>query len=117
MKCTRSSICSLSVTFAFLLPGATATVGQASLLLPSDGSTCGPAIHDSDFSVAISSDLFAGGSRCGDEVTVQFGGRSVNVKVASECVCIDSSIEMTQAAYTALMAPVIRPVTVNWAFD
>ncbi|KAJ7901268.1 hypothetical protein B0H13DRAFT_2028513, partial [Mycena leptocephala] len=111
------SFVALSTAVSVWIPCAVATVGQASLLIP-NGATreCGTVIHDSDFAVAISPDVFEGGARCGDDVTVQFGGRSVVVKVAGECVCIASSIEMTQAAYTALQAPVIRPVTVNWAF-
>ncbi|KAJ7274909.1 hypothetical protein C8J57DRAFT_1224470 [Mycena rebaudengoi] len=103
-----------------LLPrAALATVGQASLLLPFDAfNACGTPIQDSDFVVAVSPSVFESGTRCGDDVTVQFGGRSVALKVADECpICIASSIEMTQAAYTALMAPVLRPVTVTWEFD
>ncbi|KAJ7154853.1 hypothetical protein C8R43DRAFT_1126241 [Mycena crocata] len=104
---------------ACLSAGVSATVGQASLLLTGNAfEMCGTVIHDSDLAVAVSSSVFASGARCGDHVTVQFGGRSVVLKVVDECpICIASSIEMTQAAYTALMAPVIRPVTVNWNFD
>jgi hypothetical protein len=45
------------------------------------------------------------------------GDRSVALKVAGDCVCIPSSIEMTEAAFTALGAQISRPVTVNWVFD
>ncbi|KAJ7079904.1 hypothetical protein C8R44DRAFT_653968, partial [Mycena epipterygia] len=91
----------------------------ASLLLTENAfDACGVPISDSDLGVAISTDIFDGGAHCGADVTVQFGGRSVVLKVVDECpICIASSIEMTQAAYTVLEAPVIRPVTVNWAFD
>ncbi|KAJ6529809.1 hypothetical protein B0H19DRAFT_1274197 [Mycena capillaripes] len=100
------------------MPRVTETVGQASFLLTNGGAKeCGVPVSDSDLAVAISSDVFEGGARCGDDVTVQFSGRSVVVKVVGECVCIASSIELTQAAYTVLDAPVLRPVTVNWAFD
>lgn len=38
------------------------------------------------------------------------------LKVVEDCpICIASSIEVTQAAYTVLEAPVLRPVTVNRA--
>ncbi|KAJ6526175.1 hypothetical protein DFH09DRAFT_1095399 [Mycena vulgaris] len=104
---------------ASLLPHAAATVGQASLLLTSNAfKACGTSINDSDLAVAISTSIFAGGAHCGDDVTVQFGGRSVVLKVVDECpLCIASGIEMTEAAYTRLMAPVLRPVTVTWQFD
>ncbi|KAF7368331.1 hypothetical protein MVEN_00154500 [Mycena venus] len=119
MRHIRSILCLSSfVPLLASLPRAAATVGQASLLIP-NGATreCGSVINDSDLSVVISPDVFEGGARCGDDVTVAFGGKSVVLKVAGECVCIASSIEMTQAAYTVLEAPIIRPVTVNWQFD
>ncbi|KAF8199268.1 hypothetical protein K438DRAFT_1966483 [Mycena galopus ATCC 62051] len=96
------------------------TVGQAALFIPSlNGSPqqCGTTVTDSDLAVMISPDVFENGARCGDSVTVEYGGQSVVLTVEGECVCIASSIEMTQAAYTVLGAPVIRPVTLDWAFD
>ncbi|KAJ7451340.1 hypothetical protein FB451DRAFT_1409845 [Mycena latifolia] len=119
MKYTPHYSTFLALAVAAMIPRTTATVGQASLLIPSSAfKECGTSISDSDFYAAISPNLFAGGPRCGETITVQVGGKSVNVKVEDECpICIDSSIELTQAAYTALDAPVIRPVTVNWNFD
>ncbi|KAJ7354188.1 hypothetical protein DFH08DRAFT_955594 [Mycena albidolilacea] len=134
-----SSLLALSASVAALAPPISDTVGQgtahivelihpanrllgptASVFIgPLNGSPsqCGTTILETDLSVLISPDVFEGGARCGDDVTVTLGGRSVALKVAGECVCIASSIEMTEAAFTALGAQISRPVTVNWVFD
>ncbi|KAJ7800109.1 hypothetical protein B0H14DRAFT_2901039 [Mycena olivaceomarginata] len=118
--CLPSSLLALSASVAALAPPVSDTVGQASVFIgPLNGSPsqCGTTILETDLSVLISPDVFEGGARCGDDVTVTLGGRSVALKVAGECVCIASSIEMTEAAFTALGAQISRPVTVNWVFD
>ncbi|KAJ7503159.1 hypothetical protein B0H11DRAFT_1988065 [Mycena galericulata] len=115
----RPSFLVLLLSAIASLPGVAATVGQSTLLIPEDASdACGVSIQDSDFSAAISSSVFDGGAACGDDITVEFEGKSVVLKVVDECpLCIASSIEMTQAAYTALEASVLRPITVTWEFD
>ncbi|KAJ7198974.1 hypothetical protein GGX14DRAFT_401603 [Mycena pura] len=115
-------VATLSLVFSAMVAGSAPTepdtVGQASLFIPTGSpQQCGSTVTDSDLAVLISPDVFESGARCGDSVTVAFESHSVVLEVAGECVCIASSIEMTQAAYTALGAPVLRPVTVNWAFD
>ncbi|KAJ7647830.1 hypothetical protein FB45DRAFT_1052247 [Roridomyces roridus] len=111
------SALSLSLLLA-RLPGAAATVGQASLwITENEFDACGSPTQDSDFAAAVSTDIFNGGAVCGSTITVEFGGQSVVLTVKDESIGIASSILMTQAAYTALNAPVIRPVTVNWEFN
>jgi len=113
-----SSLLSLAVAATYIGQAA-ATLGQASLLV-NNGAVreCGAVILDTDLSMTLSSANWAGGSRCGDDVTVQFNGRSVVLKVAGECpICIASGIEMTDAAFTALGASERGPPTVTWFFD
>ncbi|KAJ7448767.1 hypothetical protein FB451DRAFT_1567179 [Mycena latifolia] len=104
------------VAAASLILPATATVqvGQATLLDPTVSSdTCGIPISEPDLYAAVASSR-GGDSRCGDTIIVQFGDASVNLTIAYACpFCRDVDIEMTQAAYTALMAPV-GPVTIAW---
>ncbi|KAJ7440047.1 hypothetical protein FB451DRAFT_1301059, partial [Mycena latifolia] len=100
-----------------ILPAtAVAQVGEATLLdptVPSD--TCGIPISEADLYAAVAVSP-GGDSPCGDTVIVQFGDASVNLTVALHCyLCTAVDIGMTQAAYTALMAPV-GPLTVMWEF-
>ncbi|KAJ7853828.1 hypothetical protein B0H14DRAFT_2757699, partial [Mycena olivaceomarginata] len=107
--CLLSSLLALSASVAALAPPVSDTGGQASVFIgPLNGSPsqCGTTILETDLSVLISPDVFEGGARCGDDVTVTLGGRSVALRVAGECVCIASSIEMTEAAFTALGADI-----------
>ncbi|KAJ7445450.1 hypothetical protein FB451DRAFT_1568108 [Mycena latifolia] len=113
------SFVALAITAAssLILPAtAAAQVGEATLLDPTVSSdTCGIPISQADLSAALAvspgADL-----PCGETIIVQFGEASVNLTVAYSCInCQRSSIEITQAAYTALMAPV-GPITVTWEF-
>ncbi|KAJ7438750.1 hypothetical protein FB451DRAFT_1447709 [Mycena latifolia] len=117
MKAFPSSFVTLAVAAAApLVLAATATVqvGQATLLDPTVSSdTCGIPISAADLYAAVARTP-GGDSRCGETINVQFGDASVNLTVADQCpACVDPDIEMTQAAYTALGAPV-GPVTVAW---
>ncbi|KAJ7249135.1 hypothetical protein B0H12DRAFT_1072504 [Mycena haematopus] len=108
MKLFGSTLC-LSVWLAL-----TATVVGSTAVT---SKTCGTSVQDSDLAIMVSPDVFESGARCGDDVTVQFQGKSVVVTVAGECVCIASSIELTDAAFSVLGVSFMRPVTLNWAFD
>ncbi|KAJ7448764.1 hypothetical protein FB451DRAFT_1187584 [Mycena latifolia] len=117
---SSSSSVALSVAAsASLIIRATATVqvGEATLLDPTVSSdTCGIPVTQADLYAAVAVSP-GGDSRCGDTILVQFGAASVNLTFSNPCdTCHGSSIEITQAAYMALMAPV-GPITVDWQFN
>ncbi|KAJ7142617.1 RlpA-like double-psi beta-barrel-protein domain-containing protein-containing protein, partial [Mycena epipterygia] len=79
---------------------------------------CGHPIQNTDFAVALSSANYAGGAHCGQDVTVQFNGRSIVVVVADLCPgCAADGIDLTEGAFEALADTSVGVIQVNWAFD
>ncbi|KAJ7457735.1 hypothetical protein FB451DRAFT_1183053 [Mycena latifolia] len=87
---------------------------SATLLDPTVPSDCGITVSQADLAAAVASSP-GGDSRCGDIINVQFGDASVNLTVAYSQMNGLVRIKITEAAYTALMAPV-GPITVAWEF-
>ncbi|KAJ7438612.1 hypothetical protein FB451DRAFT_1303422 [Mycena latifolia] len=111
-------VLAVAAAASIILPAtAVAQVGEATLLDPTVSSdTCGIPVSEADLYAAVAVPP-GGDSRCGDTIIVQFGDASVNLTVALQCFSCGAwvDIEMTQGAYTALMAPV-EPLTVTWEF-
>ncbi|KAJ7199359.1 RlpA-like double-psi beta-barrel-protein domain-containing protein-containing protein [Mycena pura] len=121
MKLTGSilatSIFALAATVsAGLVPR---TSGPATFFIPGGATgACGGAIQNSDFAVALSSANYAGGAHCGQDVTVQFNGKSIVVRVADLCPgCASNGIDLTEGAFAALADVNLGVIEVNWNFD
>ncbi|EDR03593.1 expansin family protein [Laccaria bicolor S238N-H82] len=61
--------------------------------------TCGVAIQNSDFSVALDNTQFVHGRFCGRKVKVFYGGKSAIVTVADKCPTCVGGIGLTPAAF------------------
>ncbi|KAF7344259.1 hypothetical protein MVEN_01717200 [Mycena venus] len=95
--------------------------GVAGLYSP-DGAVgaCGLAVQNTDLSVALGSDTFAGGALCGQSVNVQFNGITIEVLIVDRCVgCVDNDIDLTPSAI-AVLDPSFESggtITVTWGFN
>ncbi|GAA5871032.1 hypothetical protein JCM16303_001671 [Sporobolomyces ruberrimus] len=82
---------------------------------------CGAYSSDSDYIVALSSEMYGGGSKCGKyiKVTNTDSGASATVKVADECPSCQGgeSIDLSTAAFSALgnKDQGVLPVSWTWA--
>ncbi|KAJ6460230.1 RlpA-like double-psi beta-barrel-protein domain-containing protein-containing protein [Mycena sanguinolenta] len=82
---------------------------------------CGNILQNSDYVVALGTNNWAAGAHCGQTVTVQYGGKSVQVVVQDLCPGCqgDNGIDLTEPAMQALDANYIfdGKISVVWNFD
>jgi len=93
-----------SVLLAFCVNAATAVshtyTGPAISYTPSGIiGTCGVAIQNSDFSVALDNTQFVHGKFCGRKVKVSYKGKSAVVTIADKCPTCVGGIGLTPAAF------------------
>ncbi|KIK05127.1 hypothetical protein K443DRAFT_374652 [Laccaria amethystina LaAM-08-1] len=89
-----------SVLLALCVKGATAFSGPATYFTPNGiVGSCGTAIQNSDFSVALDIAQFGIGAPCGRSVQVSYGGQSATVTVADKCPTCTGGIGLTPAAF------------------
>ncbi|EDR03591.1 expansin family protein [Laccaria bicolor S238N-H82] len=93
-----------SALFALCVNAATtashAYTGPATSYTPSGIiGTCGVAIQNSDFSVALDKPQFGTGGLCGRKVKVSYGKKSAIVTVADKCPTCVGGIGLTPAAF------------------
>ncbi|KAF7372877.1 Non-Catalytic module family EXPN protein [Mycena sanguinolenta] len=96
--------------------------GIATYYDPNGGyGACGNILQNSDYVVALGPNDWAGGSHCGQTVTVQYAGRSVNVVVQDLCPGCqgDHGIDLTEPAMGTLDGNYINDGHINvvWNFD
>ena len=73
---------------------------------------------DSDYLVALQTSTYAGGSHCGQYITVSYGGKSIKALVADSCPSCGSSsdIDLSVAAFQALGSLSQGVLSVKWSF-
>ncbi|KIK00890.1 hypothetical protein K443DRAFT_678904 [Laccaria amethystina LaAM-08-1] len=91
----------ISALLALCVKGATASdTGPATSYTPGGIiGTCGVAIQNTDFSVALDNTQFGTGGLCGRSVRVSYGGQSATVTVADKCPTCVAGIGLTPAAF------------------
>jgi len=79
---------------------------------------CGQYHSDSDYLVALQTSTYAGGSHCGQYITVSYGGKSIKALVADSCPSCGSSsdIDLSVAAFQALGSLSQGVLSVKWSF-
>ncbi|KAJ7864242.1 hypothetical protein B0H14DRAFT_2440751 [Mycena olivaceomarginata] len=100
--------------------GGTSHTGIATYYYPNGGlGSCGWAIQNSDFAVALNPTDAAGGAHCGQTATVTYGSTTIHVVVADLCPGCQGAhgIDLTQGAMAALDPNWYNDgeVTVTWS--
>ncbi|KAF8181052.1 RlpA-like double-psi beta-barrel-protein domain-containing protein-containing protein [Pholiota molesta] len=79
--------------------------------------SCGVTNSDSDFVVALSTADAANGQHCGQQIQVQYQGRTVQATVEDTCPgCSQGSIDLTPAAFQQLASLDAGRIQVTWNF-
>ncbi|KAJ7176073.1 riboflavin-aldehyde forming enzyme [Mycena crocata] len=122
MKFTASSALPASflalagaVSGAALVPR---TTGRTTFYDPNGGfGACGSPIQNGDFAVALNPVDYAGGAHCGQNINVQFNGKSINVRVLDRCPgCPPGGLDLTRGAFSALANTDVGVIQTNWNF-
>ncbi|KAJ7509098.1 Non-catalytic module family EXPN protein [Mycena galericulata] len=96
--------------------------GIATYYDPNGGTgACGTTLQNSDFIVALGEDTWNGGAYCGDTVTVNYNGASIQVTVKNLCPGCQGSdgIDLSEGAMAALDPNYINDgeITVTWSIS
>ncbi|KAI0779647.1 riboflavin-aldehyde forming enzyme [Fomes fomentarius] len=93
--------------------------GDATYYIPNGGlGACGTPIQNTDFAVALSPDLYAGGANCGRRMGVNYQGLFVSATVADLCPgCGSGSIDLTPVAFQQLASLDAGRIQVSWDFQ
>ncbi|EGN94580.1 hypothetical protein SERLA73DRAFT_96788 [Serpula lacrymans var. lacrymans S7.3] len=95
---------------------ATAYFGNATFYDTGLGA-CGVQSKDSDFIVALSSELYDNGAHCWKHLTVTYEGKSIDVTVVDRCAgCNKYSIDLSPSAFSALAPKSVGRMVVDWSY-
>ncbi|GAA6036004.1 hypothetical protein JCM8097_005210 [Rhodosporidiobolus ruineniae] len=80
---------------------------------------CGSVHSDSSYIVALQTSMYAGGSHCGQTVTITGNGKTITAKVADECPSCGSSgdLDLSEGAFKALSSLDAGVASITWSFS
>ncbi|SPO24508.1 uncharacterized protein UTRI_03777 [Ustilago trichophora] len=90
--------------------------GKGTFFKPNQGS-CGKWNTVNDKIVALSADIYQGGSHCFKSVRVCHGSKCANAQVADLCPgCHRTSLDMTPSLFKELANPDLGVIDIQWSF-
>ncbi len=90
--------------------------GKGTFFKPNQGS-CGKWNTVNDHVVALSSDIYQGGSHCFKSVNICHGSKCANAYVADLCPgCKKTSLDMTPSLFKELADPNLGVIDIQWSF-
>lgn len=90
--------------------------GKGTFFQPNQGA-CGKWNTPNDKIVALSADIYQGGSHCFQGVRICHDGKCVDAKVADLCPgCDHTSLDMTSSLFKELAKPEIGVIDIQWSF-
>ncbi|RAL63649.1 hypothetical protein DID88_003692 [Monilinia fructigena] len=131
MKFTITSIAALVMTFASLIPAAPVSLNQPDLVRRANSGdltyynvglgACGWTNSNSELVVAMAHGLMGtqsnGNPYCGRKIKVNYGGKSVTVKVVDKCMgCAKYDLDLSPAAFKALASESAGRIKGTWSF-
>lgn len=90
--------------------------GKGTFFRPDQGA-CGAWNTVNDKIVALSSDIYQGGSHCFEAVRICHGSKCANAKVADLCPgCHKTSLDMSPSLFKELANPDLGVIDIQWSF-
>ncbi|EGN94578.1 hypothetical protein SERLA73DRAFT_188551 [Serpula lacrymans var. lacrymans S7.3] len=78
---------------------------------------CGAESKDTDYIVALSTELYDNGAHCWQHLTVTYEGKSIDVTVVDECEgCSTYDIDLSPSAFSALAPESAGRIPVQWTY-
>ncbi|KAI9014596.1 RlpA-like double-psi beta-barrel-protein domain-containing protein-containing protein [Phycomyces nitens] len=106
---------SLSLSLAAPLSRRGGYSGDGTFYQPGLGS-CGKRNDESDMIAALSSSLMSQGDYCGKEITVEYGGKSVDVTIVDSCPgCNEGDMDLSPAAFSQLASFDKGRIPIKWS--